>query len=269
LLVFLIMVGMIVLALLVTWYSYVKDKDKEEGGRTPERQPGLVERLKLREIEVPFGGSQLEIPTDESLREADKAKASLRQNLSLLGEAAVKAGELDEGMLEAGKGLSGFGKGGRTREIGGDPSGKLPRWEVRFDKTSLDGYARQLDFFHIELAVLLPDGKVAYASNLTKLKPDTRIVGPPHEDEKRYYLTWRRGELQKADRELLARAGIDAGDGLILKFLSPQLESHLTALEKSHAASKAEVVERTRFGVRAEENGYAFYVLEQTYYNLQ
>ena len=37
-----------------------------------------------------------------------------------------------------------------------------------FSKNTLDAYARQLDFFKIELGVLLPDNKIVYAYNLAK-----------------------------------------------------------------------------------------------------
>ena len=85
-------------------------------------------------------------------------------------------------------------------------------------------YARQLDFFKIELGVLQPDNKIIYVFNLTKPKPDTRTVSNPSLNEKRYYLTWRTGEMQQADRDLLAKAGVDSGDRLILKFLPPEVE---------------------------------------------
>ena len=255
----LITIGLLVLILLVAWYSFAKDESTPPLGR--------IEQLKIREIEIPAGGSQLEIPTDESYEAANHAEENLRRNLTRLDEAAAKAEQLDDLSLADAKETDGFGTGGHRRgsDTLSEISGKPRRWEVQFDKTSLDAYARQLDFFGIELAALLPDGKVAYAFNLTKSKPDSRFADNPHETEKRYYLTWRKGNLRKADRELLSRAGIDAGDGIIIKFLPPEVEAQLVALAKSRAGSKAENVERTRFGVRPAENGFAFYVLEQTY----
>ena len=142
-----------------------------------------------------------------------------------------------------------YGTGGGTgggagpgRGLGHGPGkGGLPRrWELHFIKgNTLDVYARQLDFFGIELGVLLPDNKVVYAFNLAKPKPDTRIGAA--DKEKRYYLTWRgeAGDLQKADRELLARAGVDTEDRLILKFLPPAVEATLATLEKSLRGRRA------------------------------
>ncbi len=256
----LVTIGLLVLILLVAWYSYAKDEKKPS-------PTGEFTLEKLRKIEIPTGDLRLEIPDDESRKAADKAKKNIRRDLTRLDVAAAKAKQLDDQSLANADGIDGFDTDGYRQGTGpsSENFGKPRRWEIRFDKTSLDAYARQLDFFKIELAVLLPDGRVAYAFNLTKSKPDSRFADNPHETEKRYYLTWRKGNLQKADRELLSRAGIDAGGGIILKFLPTEVETQLVALAKSRAGSKAENVERTRFGVRPAENGFAFYVLEQTY----
>ena len=102
-----------------------------------------------------------------------------------------------------------------------------------FSKATLDAYAKQLDFFKIELGILQPDNKIIYAYNLAKPKPDSRVVSNPALNEKRYYLTWRTGEMQQADRDLLAKAGVEVGDRLILKFLPKEVELELMGLEKA------------------------------------
>ena len=138
-------------------------------------------------------------------------------------------------------------------------------WEVMFSKATLDVYARQLDFFKIELGILQPDNKIIYAYNLAKPKPDTRVVSNPAANERRYYLTWRNGEMQQADRELLVRAGVDVADPLIVKFLPPKIEAELLALEGNHAGGDAGRIRRTRFGVQADGAGFKFFVLEQSF----
>ena len=52
-----------------------------------------------------------------------------------------------------------------------------------------DKYARQLDFFGIELAVVMPGNKLVYVRNFSKPKPQTHTG--PADQEKRFYLTWR------------------------------------------------------------------------------
>ncbi len=170
------------------------------------------------------GGTQLDTPSKEDRIGNDKTDFQPEKSLSALGVAAANAADLDE----RDPGVQGSqGKGGGTR--GGDGPGRgrdhgpgdegdlrlpdfqpvLPRnWEVVFQKgNTLDLYARQLDFFKIELGVVLPDNKIAYAFNLSKRKPESRVSADPANTERRYYLTWRSGDLEQADRELLLPRG--------------------------------------------------------------
>jgi hypothetical protein len=137
-------------------------------------------------------------------------------------------------------------------------------WEIHFSKgNTIENYSKQLDFFGIELGMLMPDNKVIYAYNLSKLKPDTRTGTV--EAENRYYLSWARGNLADADRELFTAAGVEAKGRVILLFLPAPIESAFATLEKSYAGDKADRVQRTRFGIRRKGEGYEIYVMEQTY----
>jgi hypothetical protein len=137
-------------------------------------------------------------------------------------------------------------------------------WEIHFPKgNTIENYSKQLDFFGIELGMLIPDNKVLYAFNLSKLKPDTRVG--PVDTENRYYLSWARGDLSEADRELYTAAGVDPKDYVILEFLPPQIEKLFADLEKSYAGDKADKVQKTRFGIRRKGEGYEIFVMEQTY----
>lgn len=136
------------------------------------------------------------------------------------------------------------------------------RWEIRLlEGHTLETYSRQLDFFAIELGVLLPEGKVLYVFNLSQAKPDTRLGDV--RDETRCYLTWQSGRLGEADEELLTRAGVDGAGRVVLKFLPPAVERKLAELERAEAGSALDRVEKTCFGVRAAEGGYEFFVYEQ------
>lgn len=152
------------------------------------------------------------------------------------------------------------GQGGTDTRRGGRSLG----WEIRFDPgNTLETYAKQLDFFGIELGVLLPDNQILYVGNLSKAEPTLRQG--PADQESRYYFTWRQGELLAADRELLRKAGVDPKDRLILKFLPDKWVAELLRLEKQQAGQKGQNVRETRFGIRAAGEGYEFYVLEQIY----
>jgi len=219
------------------------------------------------------GGSQLDTPSDEPFVGKDKETTDLQQDLSVLGSAvASKAAELDDPELVAPTRHGSFGSGGGIyggfgdgRGLGHGPGkpGWPRHWEVMFSKATLDVYARQLDFFGIELGILQPDNKIIYAYNLAKPKPDTKIIANPAVNERRYYLTWRNGEMQQADRDLFAKAGVEVGDRLILKFLPQKIELELMGLEKAFNNLTPKDIKKTRFGVQVDGSGFKFYVLEQ------
>jgi hypothetical protein len=225
------------------------------------------------------GGSQLDTPSEELVIGKDKETSGVRDDLANLDVAATKATQLDDpealmpkrhGSLGTRDGMGGPDGPGRGREIGPGRPGRredpgLPRrWEVVFSKSTLDAYARQVDFFKIELGVVLPGNKIIYVYNLTKSKPDTRVVVDSAASENRYYLTWRNGEMEQADRELLVRAGVDVADPLIVKFLPREIEARLAELERAYAGADATKIGKTRFGVRPGGAGFQFFVLEQS-----
>ncbi len=221
----------------------------------------------------PAGGSQLVNQSEEPFVGKDKETTDVEDSLSVLDNAvASRAAELDDpslieptrhGSFGSGGGIyGGFGDGRGMGHGPGKPG--FPRhWEVMFSKSTLELYARQLESFGIELGVLQPDNKIIYVFHLTKRKPDTRTVSNPSVNEKRYYLTWRTGEMQQADRELLARAGVDPEDRLILKFLPKETELALIGLERGYRGTDPRKIAKTRFGVRPLGDKYEFFIIEQ------
>lgn len=204
----------------------------------------------------------LEPPTVEELDIVDPIEETLDIVPDAVADQAVRLRDpiVSDKTRRGGGASDGRGFGTGT----GSGRGKQRQWEVYFIQDQMiDIYARQLDYFGIELAVLQPENQVAYASNLARSKPTARTGESRLEN--RYYLTWRKGALVAADRELLARAGIDSQGRLILKFLPPQVEAQLAGLEQAYAGERADRVRRTRFGIRPTPDGYEFYVMDQTY----
>ena len=215
------------------------------------------------------GGTELDAPLAEELgMETDLEEPSLEETLATIADAvSPRVAMLDDPFATedavTGRGGS-TGTGGGTGGGSGSGSGKARRWEVKFlPGNTIETYARQLDFFKIEMGVLLDKGRVVYASNFTRQRP-TRREGRS-DQEPRYYLTWRSGGLQQADRELLTRAGIDHQNRLILKFLTRELELDLQEKEKAYAAGSNRKIRTTYFGIRSRGGGYEFYVVDQTY----
>lgn len=249
-----ILLGVVVLTLLIIWLTnqiFLKQ------AAVP------VEMMELGEGDGPLGGDmKLEGPADE---EVELDEPVLAETLAAIADAvAVNTAMLDDPSLGKKRGA---GRGGGGRGLGrgsGSGSGMARRWEVHFiEGNTLETYAKQLDSLGIELGVLLPDNQVLYVSKLSRASPQKR-VGPASE-EKRYYLTWRSGELQQADHELLSRAGVRSKGRIIVKFLPPHVEAQLAQLEKTHAGPDADKVRKTRFGIRKDGSGYSFFVIDQSY----
>ena len=252
----LILLGVMVAGLLILWLT----------SRIFLSQAAVpVQLTELGEGEGPLGaGMELAPPTDEELGlESDLELPMLAEKLSAIADAVgSKEAMLDDPRLTGQSQSGGKGDG----RLAGGGAGTRRRWEVRFfEGNTLKTYARQLDFFGIELGVLRPGNKVVYAYNLTKKRPDTRTG--PADAEKRYYLTWRRGELQQADHALLARAGVKSQGRLVLKFLTHRCESQLAGLERTYAGRQADNLRKTSFGIRPDKAGFEFFVLEQSYRN--
>lgn len=166
-------------------------------------------------------------------------------------------------------GQKGSAKGTGRRAYGfGTGKGGLPRdqrWFVRFEsQTSLDEYARQLDFFKIELGALLGDGRLAILSKMTQDKPAVRYIARGA-DEQRLFMTWQGGERRFADVQLFAKAGINVpGDAPLFQFYPKEVEAQLATLERDYRNRTAREIKRTYFIVIAQGTGYAFQVIRQT-----
>jgi len=195
--------------------------------------------------------------------------SGLSQRLAAIAAAATdRAAVLDDPALSRAKLLGGARLAAESRTAAADAAGiaSLPEraWEVKFPRgNTLPVYAHILDYFGIELGVLQTDGTIVYAAALSKAKPD--IHTGPASRERRYYLTWSRGNLEDADRQLLTHSGVDSRDKVVLKFHRPEMEALLAEMERSYAGSQANRIEKTRFGIRRNQDGYDIFVLEQTY----
>lgn len=170
--------------------------------------------------------------------------------------------------------LSTFGTGtgqGDSRPAGppgegdGDVVPRWERWQVRFASADLSTYAKQLDYFKIELAAM-GGGKelVDYAAQLSQAQPSRRSGNSAQ--EKRLYMTWRSGEMIEADKALLTSAGIDINGRVILQLYPPETEAMLAALEQKQLGMRPlKDVRRTVFGIREQGQKYEFYVVAQVY----
>jgi hypothetical protein len=221
-----------------------------------------------------FGSEQqLEEPGPEEVQVQTQTEMPAEQSLlamsSVVAAAKVQDLDLDFGSPSLGSG-EGTGMGdGRGKGPGGPgTSDGIPayeRWEIRLSATNLDEYAKQLDYFKVELGVVGGGNpNVDYISNLSAAKPTVRVGEPKNEHRLRFL--HRSGELRSADRQLAAKAGVKTDGRIVFQFYNEGTYRSLLALEAARKGNRRiKEVRRTVFGVKADRGKYEFYVINQQY----
>lgn len=205
---------------------------------------------------------------DASPEEVETEILELEQSLDALADISTEAAPMlptQPGSEFDNAGVLGNsdGDGGRPLGVGGG-SGGVPRekrWLVRFgNDASVDEYAKQLDYFSIELGIITADGKLIFASKLSDPVPTTREV-TSGDGEDRLFFQWEGGPRRIADRQLFAKAGVNPGRSPILHFYSKQTENQLAQLEyKASDGVDVKKIRRTFFDVVRQDGAYAFEV---------
>ncbi|WP_437228580.1 hypothetical protein SH661x_000977 [Planctomicrobium sp. SH661] len=148
---------------------------------------------------------------------------------------------------------------------GGGGISSEERWFIRYsDEASLDEYARQLDYFGVELGALLPGGKLVYLRNLSQPAP-TVVETTSGKDEKRLYMTWQGGSRKQADMKLFQKVGIDVANAVMFHFYPKLTEQLLLKTEFDYAHRREVEIRRTYFSIEKSGNDYRFVVTRQTY----
>lgn len=219
-------------------------------------------------------GSEYEEPGVEELPDVDTPQ--IAESLEAISNVmSDKAATLDS--ISGTSNLMGTGTGlgdSRLRGQGGTGGGSsdvIPpweRWQVRFATNDINTYARQLDFFGIELGAIgggTPE--VFYASGVSQARPNARTA-PDGKNEARLRFNYSDAAMKALDRQLLAKAGFDVSRKEPLQFYSADAAARLGAAEAAYASmngKRMQEVRRTVFGVRPGGGGYEFFVIEQLY----
>ncbi|MCA9138296.1 MAG: hypothetical protein KDB00_16110 [Planctomycetales bacterium] len=153
---------------------------------------------------------------------------------------------------------------------GDDIIGRWERWELTFSANGKKDYAKQLDFYKIELGAFGGGGAnvIEVANNLSG-SPKKRVNTDPA-SEKRLYFSWKLSNpLLQYDKQLLGAASIQTNGRNVVRFIPPELENILANMEKDYAESKGKKfpgsIAKTVFESKAEGGGYAFTIVSQRY----
>jgi len=270
----LVVMGVLVAAMFVLWLASLPVRvptaapvrvleDVGGGGFGDNFTPGMQ-----REFFEPTS-DEVPLPPSTETSTAESIADSLAAVSTVVSSEAQTLDYLEGPTGGHGRG-SGTGMGDGTGRGPGGPgtSDGIPaweRWEVRMSAERIDDYARQLDFFGVELGVAGGGNpNVDYISNLSAARPKVRVGAP--KDEKRLRFLHRSGELRQADRELVAKAGINTTGRVVCQFYSPQMYQTLLTLENARMGKRRiREVRRTVFGVKAVGAKYEFFVISQDY----
>ncbi|OYP35992.1 hypothetical protein [Rhodopirellula sp. MGV] len=153
---------------------------------------------------------------------------------------------------------------------GDDIIGRWERWELTFNAKGKKDYARQLDFYNIQLAAFGGGGPnvIDMASNLSS-SPKKSVNQDPKSEE-RLYFSWKLSNpLMQFDRQLLGEAGIAYSGRNVIRFIPSELENGLAQMEKEYCERKGKKfphdIAKTVFESSAEGNGFAFSIVSQRY----
>jgi hypothetical protein len=210
---------------------------------------------------------------DASLAEVESTEPEIQETLDNVLELADQATMQAERTFELdarNAGTPGSSEGTGRRALGlGPGKGGVPReqrWFISYgSEQDLAEYARQLDYFQIELGALLPDRRLVYISELSEDKPKVRFV-QSGKDEQRLYMTWQGGQRKAADIRLFHKAGIDASNAIIFQFYPKPTEDKLAALERTYRNKPVDSIRRTYFVVVQTGRDYEFKVTRQVYF---
>lgn len=261
-----------VVCLVVVWASY---QVSTQSGSAPvelvEVAGGVEDGSVDETLRVEAEG---EITPDASPADVVQPEAQIEETLDSVMDLAEQATNLAQKQFEldlqnAGKKGRAVGTGRRALGLGGGEKGipREQRWFIAYaDEAALDEYARQLDFFGIELGALLPEGKLVYISKLAAPQPTMR-ESTSGGGEKRLYMTWQGGNRKRADVGLFKKAGIDANQAVIFQFYPKETESLLAQLEFDYRKRKVQEIRRTYFSVQRKGAGFEFAVTRQVFFN--
>jgi hypothetical protein len=238
------------------------------GGGSPDGTAGSTEKVDVAGAPAAaFASNNEEVPGDFEEPSVQQAPGAM---LDAVAQAGENMAEVDLGAVmpsgstvASGKRASKLGTGGPGIGMGPGDGGVAPeqRWSIIF-KTgdSIDEYARQLDYLHVELAVAVPPNQLVYVSNFSSDQP-TKRYGNPRSDLRLYFL-WQGGGRKASDIALLKKAGVEVGEN-VFQFYPADVEEQLRQKEVRYRGRQPSEIRVTRFQVVPTNNGYDLKVIAQ------
>lgn len=144
------------------------------------------------------------------------------------------------------------------------------RWELKFKAADIHSYAKQLDYFEIELGCV--GGGITTVDSASDFssggKKTSQSPAEANRSDKLIF-AWRdKNELAKYDHKLLFQAGIQTEARTLLRLIPAKLEAELTKLELEYCQQKKQTMEavyKTVFECRPQGKVFEWVVAAQLY----
>ena len=239
------------------------------GGGSPDGTAGSTEKVDIPGAEAGAQASNNEeVPGDF---EEPSVMANQPAMLDAVAEAGSNLAEADMGssmptggVVATGRKSSKIGTGGPGLGFGPGDGGVAveQRWVIVYNPgQTQDEYARQLDSFGVELAVVSGPNQLTYVSRFSDAVPTKRYRSP--QGDNRLFFSWNSRARKGSDVALLKKAGIDVGESIIMQFYPAGIEQKLQQLEIKFKGRSPAEIRVTRFSVVPRGNGYDLAVQSQ------
>ena len=174
--------------------------------------------------------------------------------------------------------VRGTGSGSTSSAAPAEPGQKVTprfeRWELNYQFSDLESYAKEMDAYGIELACI-GGGKpgIDYLADLTAARKAPRFSEDPKSEDRLYFMSEPEAPNARFARQLLGAAGIKTESRQVFEMLPSELEETLSKLEaefaKSNGYDDISQVRQTFFRSRPTTTGFAFFVAGQVYHTAQ
>ena len=215
---------------------------KPEGYEDDVLEPGVEE---FPEIDKPQLKDALEAVTD--------AVSSVK--------AALEKRDGDAALMGAGRGF-----GSRDGGPGNGNGNVLPehkRWKIEYEASDVNTYARQLDFFNLEIGVVFKNNNNIERTRNFSGAPQ-KSVSSRKAENKTLRFEHEKARLRRWDKQLASRAGADSNGAITVQFYPESTRAIIRQVELQHLQQTGgrtlEQVRRTFFKIVPDGNGFKYEV---------
>ncbi|TWU57219.1 hypothetical protein [Rubripirellula reticaptiva] len=146
---------------------------------------------------------------------------------------------------------------------------RFERWQLNFTARDIPSYAKQLDFYNIELGAIGGSKQGVDAVNNLASKPTARLIVDTESEKRLYFMFKTPSPLMQFDLSLLNAAGVQTQGRTPLKFIPTELENKLAFIELEYSKAKGHPsvteIAKTVFESKSAGGNFEFEVTSQRY----